>query len=133
MEGTVKLVGLDDNVVGVGENIVRAVVLGDAAKEGIAVQVALVHDVGTHGRRGGLAVSAGHTEALVLTGQCTQHLGTLLYIEMMLTEVLEFLVVGGDGWRIDNQTTLRVTTNAGYLVNALFVVNEHALFLQLAG
>ena len=65
MEGTVELIGLDDHVVGVREDIVGAVVLRDTAKEGITVQLALVHDMGTHCRCGGLSMGSCHTESLV--------------------------------------------------------------------
>ena len=31
---------------------------------------------------------AGHTESLVLTGQSSQHLGTLLYLKAVFAEIL---------------------------------------------
>ena len=49
VERTVELIGLDDHEVGVGEDIVGAIVLRDTTEEGVAVEMALVHDMGTHG------------------------------------------------------------------------------------
>ena len=69
VERAVKLVGFNDHKVGIGEDIVGAVVLGDTTQEGITVKMALVHDVGTHGGRGGLTVCTSHTESLMLTCQ----------------------------------------------------------------
>ena len=50
VERTVEFIGLNHHVVALfGEDIVGAVVLGDTSEEGIAVDAALVHDVGAHG------------------------------------------------------------------------------------
>ena len=38
VEGTVELVSLDDDVVGIRQDVVRTIVLGDAAEEGVAVE-----------------------------------------------------------------------------------------------
>ena len=133
MEGAVELVGLDDHEVAlVGEDVVGAVILGYATQERVAVDMALVHDVGAHGGSGGLAVCAGEAESLVGTGQGAQHLGALLYGEPPLAEEAEFLVRGGDGGSEHHQACLRVAAGVGYLVHVLLVVDEHALLLQLA-
>ena len=93
----------------------------------------LVHDVSTHRRGSRLAVGTSNTQSLVLTGQRTQYLCTLLYLETILTEINEFLMVGRDGWCIDDETVLLLTTSMWYLVDILLIVDEHAFFLQLAG
>ena len=69
MERTVELVGFNHHEVGVGEDIVGAVVLGDTTEECVAVKMAFMHDVGTHSGRGGLTVCAGYAESLVLARQ----------------------------------------------------------------
>ena len=51
MEAAVEFICLDYYVVAlVGEDVVGAVVLRDTSQKGIAVNVTLVHDMGTHGR-----------------------------------------------------------------------------------
>ena len=132
MERTVELVCLDDNIVRIGQDVVGAVVLRNASKEGITVQMALMHDMGTHGRRGRFAVRSCHTQALMLTGQRSQNLSALLYLKAILTEIFQFLMVGWDSWRIDHQTK-----NALALVNkdaALYVkdMEAPALLIPLA-
>ena len=51
VEAAVELICLDYYVVAlVGEDVVGAVILGNTTQEGIAIYMALVHDVGAHGR-----------------------------------------------------------------------------------
>ena len=95
--------------------------------------MALVHDMGTHGAGGGLAVGTGYAESFMLTGQRAQYLCALLYLETVCTEILQLLMVGGDGGGIDDQTRLRTAAGLGYLVSILVVVDEHAFLFQLAG
>ena len=92
MEGTVELIGLNDYVVGIRENIVGAVVLRDTSEEGITIQMTLVHDMGAHGRCGGLTMSSSHTQSFMSLCQGAQHLSTLLNFETILTEIPEFLM-----------------------------------------
>ena len=62
----VELICLYNDVIAVvGENIVCAIVLRDTAEESVAVDVALVHDMGAHRRRGGLSVGSCHAESFV--------------------------------------------------------------------
>ena len=86
MEAAVEFIGLDYNEVGVGEDIVVAIVLGDKSEEGIAVEMTLVHDVGTHSGCRGLTMCSCHTKSLVGLGQCAQYLSALLYLETIITE-----------------------------------------------
>ena len=101
MERTVELIGFYYHIIGIGKNVIGAIVLGDTTQEGIAVQMALMHDMCTHGRCGGLTMSTCHTEAFVFTSQCTEHLCTLFYFKTVLTEILQFLMVGRYGWCVD--------------------------------
>ena len=61
VETAVELIGFNHDIVGVGEDIICAVVLGDASEEGIAVEVALVHDMSTHGGCCRLTVGSSDT------------------------------------------------------------------------
>ena len=131
VEGAVELIGLDDNEIGVGEDVVRAVVLRNASQEGVAVQMALVHDMSTHGAGSGLAVRTSHTESLMLACQRSQHLGTLLDVEAVVAEELQFLMFGRDSRGIDDQTRLRLAAGSGNGIDILFVMDEHTLRLQL--
>ena len=61
-----------------------------------------------------------------------KHLCPLLDLEAVLLEETEFLVACGDGGGIDDETGLRLFAGEGYLVDVLFVMNQHAFFLQMA-
>ena len=133
VERTVELIGLDDDVIGVGEDIVGAIVFGDASEEGITVEVALVHDMGAHGRRGGLTVGTCHAESLMGLCQRTEHLGALLDLKTVLTEELEFLVAIRNSRRIDDETRLLLLAGMGNLIDILLIMDEHTFLLQSAG
>ena len=129
VEGAVELIGLNDDVVaGVGEDIVRAIVLRDAAEESVAVDMALVHDMSTHRRGRGLAVSTCHAESFVGTSQDAEHLCTLLYLEAIVAEPCQFLVRSGDSRCIDDEARSLVSAGMRDLINVLIVVDEHAFF-----
>ena len=69
VERTVKLVGFDNHVVTLfTEDVIRSVVLCDATEESVAVDVALVKQVGRHGRGCGLAVSSGYAQPFIGLG-----------------------------------------------------------------
>ena len=104
MERTIELVGFDDHEVRIGQDVVGAVVLRDTAQEGIAVEMALVHDMSTHGAGSRLAMRTCHAESFMLTGQRAEHLGTFLDFETVLTEETQFLMIFRDSGRINNQT-----------------------------
>ena len=132
VETAVKLICLDDYEVAlVRENVVGAIVLGDSSEEGIAVEMALVHDVGTHGRSRSLAVCTCHAQSLVGAGQGTKNLRTLLDGESILAEVNQLLVLSRDGWCIDNQRISGILASLRDEIYILFVVDEHSFFLQL--
>ena len=84
-----------------------------------------------HAAGGCLAMSAGHTESLVATGQGSEHLGTLLQVEVVGNEILELAVVAGYGRRINDQRGCLVATCLGNLMDIVLVVDEGPLFLQL--
>ena len=67
-----------------------------------------MHDVCAHGRRGGLAVGTGYAECAQLARDGAEHLCALLYLEAVLAEVHQLLVVGGDGGGVDDETRLRL-------------------------
>ena len=91
----------------------------------------LVHDVRTHTRRGGFAVRSRKAKSLEGSGKRTQHLRALLYLEAIFAEVDQLFVVVGDGWSVYHEARLGVFASLRYLVNIFFVVQEHALLLQL--
>ena len=93
--------------------------------------MALMHDMGTHRGSGGFAMRTCYTESFVRLGQRTQHLSTLLYLEAILLEIAQFLMLCGDGWRIDNQTFLCVLTGLWNLIDIFFIVDEHSFLFQL--
>ena len=134
VERTVELVGLYHHIVALlAQNIVGAIVLRDTTQEGIALHMTLMHDVGAHGRSGGFAMCTGKTKAFVGTGQRAQHLCPFLNLKSFLAKPYQFFVLGWNGRRIDDERGLQLLTGMGNVVDTLFIVNEHALFLQLAG
>ena len=134
VETAVKLVSLDDDIVAVvTQDIVGAIVLGDTAQKGVAVDMALVHDVGAHGRCRSLAVCACHTESLMRSGKRAQHLCPLLNGKAVLPEIDQFLMPRWYGWGVDDQTGGCVLAHGGYGVHVFLVVDGHAFLLQLSG
>ena len=78
MEGAVVLVGLDHGVVAVvADQEVGAVVVGDAAEEGVTAHVALVQQVRQHGGGRRLAMRARDAESALAAGELAQQLGAL--------------------------------------------------------
>ena len=133
MERAVELVGLNHYVVALlAQDVVGAIILRDASQEGIAVLMALMHDVGAHGRCGGLAVCTCKAEAFVSTGEGTQYLCAFLYLKAVFAEPHHLLVLTGYGRGIYDQCGGRFLTGMGYHIDVFLVVNQHAFFLQLA-
>ena len=93
--------------------------------------MALVHDVCTHGRRGGLTVCSSKAQSFVRACEGAEHLSSLLDGEASLAEVLQLFVLLRYGGRVDNETRLCVAASLWYLIGILFIVNEHTLFFQL--
>ena len=88
MEGAVEFVSLNDHIVGVRKDVVGTIILRNTTKESIAVQMTLMHDMGTHRRRRRLTVRTCHTESLMLTCQRSQHLGAFLDVKATVAEEL---------------------------------------------
>ena len=134
MERTVELIGLDYHEIAcVREDIVSAIVLGNAPEESVAVYMALVHDMRAYCRGGRFAVRAGHTQPLMGTGQCAQDLCTFLNLETFGLEILQFGMCCGYGGGVDDKAGLLVAACVGNLVDILFVVNDHPFLFQLLG
>ena len=133
MKTTVKLIGLDDYKIGVGEDIIGAIILGNTSEESITVKMALMHNMGTHRRCSGLTMGTGYTKSLMGLSQRAEYLSALLNLETVLTEIPKFLMMIRDGWRIDNQTRLFSLAGMWYLVDVFLIMNEHALFFQSLG
>ena len=74
---------------------------------------------------------ACHTESLVCTCECPEHLGTLFYGESSIAEVYQLFVFGRYGRGIHDETRLWVAASVRYFVNVFFIVYKHALALQL--
>ena len=132
MKRTVKFIGFDDHIITLGcQDVVGAVVLGDAAEEGIAVHMALVEQVGCHAAGGGLAVGAGYTKSLVVMSQGAQHLSTLLNIKVIGAEILQFGVLGGNRGSVDDEGRAGIAACLRNEVDVILVVYQGALMLQL--
>ena len=133
MERTVELISFNHHVVAVvREDIVCAVVLGDASKEGVAVNTALVHDMSAHRRGSRLAVSTSNTQSFVRASQRTQYLCTFLNLKSFLTEIDQFLVLSRDSRCVDDQRFSRNATGLWNQFHIFCVMNQHAFLLQYA-
>ena len=67
VERTIKLVGLyDDEVAVIVEQVIRRIILCDAAQKGVAAYVAFVEQMRRHSRCRRLAVRTGHAETFHL-------------------------------------------------------------------
>ena len=93
--------------------------------------MALVHDMGTHGRRRRLAVGACHTKSLMLAGQCTQYLSSLLDLKTISAEIFHFLMVFRNSWRIDYKTRIGPATGMRYFVDIFLIMDECSFLFQL--
>ena len=132
MKRTVELVGFDDHVIALRrKNVIRTVILGDAAQKGIAVHVTLMQDMSRHGRCSGFPMRPGHTKPFMGTRQRTQHLRTFLYLESVRLEIGQLGMLAGDGRCINHQASVFVPTGGRDLFHILFIVNPGTLFLQL--
>ena len=74
---------------------------------------------------------ASHAQTFVCACERAEHLCTLLYGEPAFVEEHKLFVLFGNGRCVDNKARLGVAACVGYLVHVLFIVDEHALFLQL--
>ena len=74
-----------------------------------------------------------YTETFMRLGQRSQHLGTLLYLEAILLEIAQFLMLCGDGWCIDDQTFLLILTGLWNLIDIFLIMDEHSFLFQLTG
>ena len=78
-------------------------------------------------------MGAGHTQAAHLSCQLAQHLSTLLYLEPILTEVTQLLVVGGYGGGVYHQAVPCIAADVWNVLHTLLIMQQHALLLQAAG
>ena len=131
MERAVEFISLNNHIVAIAQDIVCAIVFGYTAKERIAVEMALMHDMCTHCRGSCLTVSTGEAQSLVRLCQCTEHLCALLYLKAALTEILQFLMLVRDCRCIYDKTRPVVATSLRYLFYILFVMYQGTLFFQL--
>ena len=132
VERTVELVRLYHDVRTLAvEDVVRSVVLRDAAQEGVAAHMALVEHVCRHARSGRLAVCAGHTETLQRARQRAEHLGTLLYVEAMFAEEHQLPVFVRNGRRIDHERRLLLAEGSRDEVRVVHIVDSRTLLAQL--
>ena len=76
---------------------------------------------------------ASDAEATHLARQRSKHLGSLLYLEAVLAEVLQLLVRLRHGGGVDHQRVAGVLARVGDFVYVLFVVQQHAFLLQTTG
>jgi hypothetical protein len=74
-----------------------------------------------------------YAETFVTLGKGAQYLSTLLNLETVLAEVLELLMIGRDGWGVDNQTRLFLLAHVRNLVDTFMVMDKHTLVLEVLG
>ena len=134
VEGPVELVGLDyDEVAAVGQYVIGAVVFGNAAEEGIAVQMTLMHDVCAHGRCGCFSMCTGKAKPFVCAGERAEYLCAFLDFKTVLMEVNQFRMGSRNGGSEDNQCRCRLPAFFRNEPDILFIVDIHPFFFQLAG
>ena len=110
--------------------IVGVIVLCNTTEKCTALHVTLLQQMGRHCGSGGLAMSAGHTEGLIAARQDAEHLGTLMHLEVVCTEEVQFLVVGRYGGRIDHQSTGLVKKLWSDELRVVFIVQSGTLILK---
>ena len=104
MERTVELVCLNHNKVAmVREDIISAIVLGNTTKEGVTVQMTLVHKVCTHTGSRCLSMCSSKAKTLMCSGECAENLCTFLNLKAILAEVNQFSMLRRDGRCVDYQ------------------------------
>ena len=104
MERTVELVCLNHNKVAmVREDIISAIVLGNTTKEGVTVQMTLVHKMCTHTGSRCFSMCSSKAKTLMCAGECAENLCTFLNLKAILTEVNQLSVVRRDGRCVDYQ------------------------------
>ena len=74
-----------------------------------------------------------HAKSLVGTCQCAQHLRPFLYVKTLLSEILQFYIVAGNGRSVYHQALLGIFARLGYQRQILSVVDAHALLTELTG
>ena len=133
MERTVELIGLNNHILRIRDDIIGTIVFGDTTKESITIQMTLVHDMCTHARRCCLTMSSCHTKSFHLTGQCAQHLGTFLYFEAILAEIAQLLMLCWDSRGINHQAMFLVLTCMRNQIHVFLIMNQGTLLLQTTG
>ena len=127
MERTVELIGFDgDKVTLVAEHKVAVVGLEDAAKEGVAIDVTLLEQMGYHRTGGGLAVGAGYTESALLACDDAEQLATFHHLETVLLKPTELAMVLGDGGRIADDARGRILEGRIDSLDIVFEMNVDA-------
>ena len=132
MERAVELVSLDNHQIArIGEHQITRIVFGDTAQKGVAIDMALFEQMREHGRCGGFAVRAGHTQAAFHTRDFAQHLRPFFDGEAMLPKIDKFAVFGRDGGCIDHQSRFVVQKFGSDLRHIVSVVNGNAFGFEL--
>jgi len=109
VERTVVFVGLDDGIARfLVQHEVGACVAQYAAEESGATGLGAAQYVGYHRRRGGLAVRAGHADAVGMLRDAAQQRGALDDAEAVPAEIFQYVVVFGNGGSVDHKGILRV-------------------------
>ena len=129
-ETPVEFVCLRHHHVVLAHQQVGAVVLGDAAEEGIAAFAAFGEDVGHEGGCGGLAVGAGYRQAGLPGGDLAQHAAALDNAVAVFLHELQFLKAFRDSGGVDHEGFLHVLGDA---VDVVFVMHGNPFLLQLMG
>ena len=127
VERMVELVGLDGNQVAlVAEHEVAVVRLEDATEEGVAIDMALLEQMGYHRTGGSLAVGASYTESALLARDDAEQLAALHHLEAVLLEPTELAMVLGDGGRIANNARGRILEGRIDGIDIVFEMNVDA-------
>ncbi len=109
VERAVKLISLNNHIIAfIAEQIVCAIVLGDASHKCVALLWRLHQQMGNHCCCRRLAVCACHTKSFHALRQYTQNLSPFFDFKITLTEIIQLLMVFGNGGSINHQRCLLI-------------------------
>ena len=134
MERAVELIGFNYHIVArFGKEIVRTIVFRNPSQKGVASHVALMEEVGGHGRCRRFAVRPRHAKSFLLACQYAQHFGTLPELKAFGLEPRHLAMVGRNGGGVDHQGVFGVAKCLGDALRVVLEVEVCALFAQGVG
>ena len=95
--------------------------------------MALVKQVGSHGRRGGFAMCARHAKSFHRPCERAQHLSSLLKVKSIALEILELGMLSRNSRGINHKTRIGIETFHRYEPYIFLVMNVGTLFFKMSG